>query len=312
MDPKNQKNLIHLRYSVIIFTRNEPCSIRKAIDAILSQIKKQNTELFAELLVVAPDKETCDIVHAIEQKLAGNPPVIRFIQDKGIGKPAALNLVMTRARGDICVLTDGDVVIQPGALKALLSHFIDLAIGAVSGHPIPRDSRNTKYGFWAHLLTQAGAHRVRTEASTHGKIIECSGYLMAFRKNLFTPIPEDALSDDPVISHVIWSKKQKIAYASDAKVMVKYPDNFSDWKKQKIRGMAGYHQGYLGNEKMRSGFKESAKIGWAFKYAHGARELWWTVQLIFARIYVWFAAMWYIKVLKKDFNEVWTRVESTK
>lgn len=49
-----------------------------------------------------------------------------------------------------------------------------------------------------------------------------------------------------------------------------------------------------------------------FTYPKNLKELWWTKLLYFARIYLWLVIFWQIKILKKPFNKIWQRVESTK
>ena len=60
-------------------------------------------------------------------------------------------------------------------------------------------------------------------------MIVCSGYLYAFRKNLIDKIPENALAEDAVISHMIYEQGYKTAYTPNAKVFIKYPTNMKDW-----------------------------------------------------------------------------------
>ena len=300
-----------IHYSVLIFTKNEHRTIRKAIESIRQQKGFQDYEV----LVVAPDEKTKQIVEEVQSEsgiLNGESGTIRFVQDRGKGKPAAINLAVQQAQGDILVLTDGDVFIDHDALHYLLRPFIDSYVGATTGRPFPQDSRDTKYGYWAHVLTQAGAHRIRMQQQKKGGIIECSAYLMAIRKNLVDPIPEDALTDDPILSRMVWSKNHSVVYAPKARVYVKYPTNFHDWKLQKVRSVAGYYQGYLGKDTMRSAKKEAARVRWVLTYPRTIREFIWTIELVFARLYIWFAAMWKIKVQGKDFHEMWKRVESTK
>ena len=134
---------------------------------------------------------------------------------------------------------------------------------------------DTMFGFWSHLLTDAGAHSVRLERSDKGKFIACTGYLYAIR-NVVNKIPEDALADDAVISHIIWDKGYKIKYAPNALVYVRYPTNFKDWMLQKKRSAGGYRQikQYFGHgPKMRS-FGREVIFGWykALAYPKTVRE----------------------------------------
>lgn len=372
--------------SVIITTYKEPETLPKAIQAILNDIR--NSEEFVptkvgiltevgiisretfEILVVGPDKETEKIVKKFQQKLLKllssadfndrqkqrNRILIRYLKDKGIGKPAALNLAFQEARGEILVLTDGDVWMGKNSLRYLLApffagdkvsvsqrqvsvspRFAEGKVGAVSGHPVSINSRENLFGYWSHFLTDA-ADFVRRKKTRRGEYLVCSGYLYAIR-NLIKEIPEQTLVEDSIISQLIWQKGYKIAYEPEAIVYVKYPDNFSDWLKQKIRATGGYVQKIksqkskvkscppshkasadapISNQikdlkklgKMRGFLEEiSDGIKLFFTYPKNLKEFFWTKLLYLARLYLWLMIFWQIKILKKP---SWPRVESTK
>lgn len=288
--------------SIVITAYKEPKTIGKAIDQVL---KNKINEKF-ELLICAPDKETLDVAKSYSKKNKN----IKLIKDEGKGKPAALNVIFNKAKGNILVLTDGDVYVHENAIQPLLDKLKDPLVGAVSGHPLPLNSRTTKFGYWSHLLTEM-VHIWRKKA----RFISCSGYLYAIRKNLFEKMPENTLSDDAYNSHIVKNKGYKIAYSEKSIVHIRYPTNFSDWIKQKKRSAGGYNQiKYIFKEKNidRSLTKESIGIFSVLKYPRSIQELFWTLELIFARIYLWILIFWDINFRKKDFKKVWVRIESTK
>ena len=209
--------------SIIITSWNEPETISFAIKKIIEN-KLDNFEL----LVIAPDKETLDVVKSFKSKK------IIAIKDEGIGKPAALNLVRSKAKGDLLILTDGDVYVGQDSLSHLIKPFEDEKIGAVSGHPISKNKINSLFGYWAYVLTNI-AHERRLSAIKNNKRFFCSGYLFAIRKEIFPDLDKKILSEDGFISHNVYEKGYKIDYSPLSKVYVKYPTNFSDWIAQKER-----------------------------------------------------------------------------
>jgi len=288
--------------SIIITTREEPKTIGKAIESIL----KNNPKNF-EILIVAPDDETLEATRAFKKRKN-----IKIFRDKGKGKSAALNFVVSKAKGNILVLTDGDVYIGENSLTSLLRPFKDKKIGAVAGNPISINSKKTMLGFWAYLLTKIADKR-RLRANILKKRFFCSGYLFAIRKKLFPKLPENLLSEDGFISHSVYRKKYKISYIPEAKVYVKYPTNFEDWIKQKKRSIGGYNQikKLIGIE-IRSFKQESLGGLELFKLTSNFKELIWLLILFSARIYLWFVIYRDINIRKKSHREVWLRVESTK
>lgn len=292
--------------SIIITTFKEGPTLSKSLERILNQ-KSFNFDY--EVLVVAPDQESREIV----EKFAKHYPQVRYIQDKAKGKPAALNLAIPKAEGDIIVSTDGDVLMGRNALPELLSFFQDPKVGATSGRPVSTNSRKTLWGYWSHFLTNA-AHKKREKKN----IWPCSGYLYAFRK-IKTKIPSETFSEDALITEIVRQQGYLIKYAPQAKVYVKYPNNFQDWLRQKVRSTGGYlqkakiSQKQIGMKKMRNFGQE---VGEGFKlfftYPQNFREYFWTFLLYLARIYLWLLVFWKIVLRKTKFNLIWQRVESTK
>lgn len=286
--------------SVIITSYKEEKTIGKSIESILNNNLKEKYEI----LVLAPDESTLNVAKKYKH--------VQVIKDKGEGKPAALNLAFKKAKGNILILTDGDVYISDNSLKNLLEPFNNKKIGAVTGRPVSIDSKKTKFGFFGHLLSDIAHHR-REIASKTKKRFYCSGYLFAIRAGIITKVPEDALSEDGIISHKVYSKGFEIAYSPNSEVYIKYPTNFKDWINQKQRSAGGYNQikKYSGIE-IRSFSKESAGIFQVLKYPKTIKEFFWTIQLIFMRLYLWFVIFKNINLKNKESKKIWVRVESTK
>ena len=290
--------------SIIITAYKEEQTIGRAIQSILDN----DLEVPYEILIIAPDKETLDVARIY----SGKDSKIKVIRDKGAGKPFALNLAISYAKGKILILTDGDVYIEKNALSNLISPLKDESVGAVCGHPISTNSKNNLFGYWSYVLTKI-AHERRLVAVQNNKRFFCSGYLFAIRKELFPQLSEELLSEDGFISHEVYEEGYKIVYSPDSEVYVKYPNNFSDWIIQKKRSAGGYNQikNLIGTE-IRSFKKESSGIFGLFKYVSKIKEFFWLILLFLARIYLWFVIYKDINFKKKSHKEIWQRVDSTK
>lgn len=293
--------------SIIITAYKEHRTIAKAIDSFLNQ----NINNKYEIIAIAPDKETSDIIKSFSKKYKQ----VKYLKDPGKGKPVALNLALKHAKGDFFILTDGDVFVSKNSVKELMNKFSNSQIGAVSGRPVSLNTRDNIYGYWSHLLSDM-ADKLRKELISKGKFIVCSGYLYAIRKGIVDSIPDESLSDDAVISYITANKGYKISYAEKAQVFIKYPDNFKDWIKQKKRSTGGYNQlKYLNirqDQVMRSFPKELSRFLDVFSYAKNIKELLWTFLLVLSRLYLWIVIFVQVNILKKELKKVWVRIESTK
>ena len=298
--------------SVIITTYKEPKTLPKAINSILSQAPKGMGEEM-EIIVVGPDRQT----KAVVQKFFFHYFFIKYIQDRGEGKPAAFNLAIKKSKGDVIVSTDGDVIVGSNAIRNLIYPFKSRNVGAVSGRPVSVNERNSILGYWSHFLTDA-AHQMRIKRN----VWPCSGYLYAFRKKLVENIPSSLLAEDGFITQMICDKGYLIKYCPKAEVYVKYPNNLKDWLKQKVRSAGGYAQ-KIKNKKSKIKKLESLKtrsfrqealggIKLFFTYPKSVKEFFWTILLYLTRIYLWLVIFWKIRIRKEKFKAIWKRIESTK
>ena len=289
--------------TIIITSYKEEKTIGRAIESILKN-KLNNYEI----LVTAPDESTLKVARTYQKKNKN----IKVIRDFGKGKPAALNIAISKSRGDILILTDGDVYIGEKSLAPLISFFKNPNIGAVSGNPNSLNSRKNLFGYWADILTKTANFR-RKKAVLYKKRFFCSGYLFAIRKKIFPILPEGLLSEDGFISHLVYSNGYRIGYSESSMVYVKYPTNFKDWILQKKRSAGGYSQiKKMINTEIRSFKKESSGFLYLLKEAKSFKELWWIILLFLARVYLWILIYKEIRMSKKDSRTIWKRVESTK
>ncbi len=291
--------------SVLITAFREAATVGRAIEAFLPQLPAD-----AEILVVCPDPATTVVV----DDYAARYPVVRHVADPQRGKPAALDVGLRAARGDVVVLSDGDVVVAEDALTLLLAPFADQQVGAVSGHPVSVSQRDTVLGYWSHLLTD-GIHQMRLARDRAGQFLVCSGYLFAFRRALIERVSEDALAEDAVLSHLIARQGYRIRYAPRAHVFVKYPTTYRDWLRQKVRSAGGYAQDYVRKSplRMRSAWLEMLNgTLLALRYPHSLREFLWTLILFAARLHLWLLVFVNVRLLRRPLTALWQRVETTK
>ncbi len=291
------------KIAVLISSFKEPKTIGKAIESFLGQkgLKK------FKLIVSTPDKETQDIV----KKYKG----VELFEDPGKGKSYAINYALNRIKEDILILSDGDVFVGNNSVEEILKKFENPVIGCVTGRPIPMEDKKTKYGYWANFLFDS-AHKLRRKLHQEGKFVDCSGYLYAFRNEIVEDFPLD-VADDAIIPYLLVEKGYKIAYAENATVYVKNASTVKDWAKQKIRTRKSFTRlgKYIDLKKYPhlKTFKDEAKgIAWLLKYPKNIKEFFWTIQLVFARIYIWVRYYLDITLSHKLYTDGWERIESTK
>lgn len=290
---------------VIIASYNEPKSTLKAVNAFLNQNIKQELRV----IVIDPFPE---IERFLKKNI--NDKRFNFILDTGEGKNEALSMVFQEyysdSKEDFFILSDGDVYVSENSINEIMKKFKDSKVGFVSGKPVPVESRNVKYGYWANLLF-SGIDKVRKKMSQKEKFFQGTGYLSAIRKGIISEVPLGA-ADDVLIPYLIWKKGHKIAYADKAEVYVKSPGNWGDWVKQKVRNIKGHEniKNITPDMPRTKSFFNEIKEGtiFALTYPENLMEFFWTLQLFPARLYIYIKAFREI-AQKKRYIDGWREEE---
>jgi cellulose synthase/poly-beta-1,6-N-acetylglucosamine synthase-like glycosyltransferase len=129
------------------------------------------------------------------------------------GKASVLTRLVPAAQGDVVVLTDANVMLEPGALRALVRRFRDPAVGAVVGRLqlVNPDSHEVEEGVYWRYETL-----LKYYEGKHGCVLGANGGIYAIRRLLFSPLGADTVTDDFVIPARIAVRGWKVLFAPDA------------------------------------------------------------------------------------------------
>jgi cellulose synthase/poly-beta-1,6-N-acetylglucosamine synthase-like glycosyltransferase len=206
---------------------------------------------------------------------------------------------------DFFILTDGDVYVSKDAINEIIHAFNDPRIGCLTGKPVSLDNKTTKYGYWANMFFD-GIDRVRTNLSSSGSFLECSGYLFAIRKGVIADFPLQT-SEDSIIPYLFYKKGYKIGYVPKAQVFVKNPANWEDFVRQKVRNIKAHENlNTIAPDMPRTkSFFNEIRFGlfFALTYPRSCKESIWTIQAMFARLYIYVKAFSASK--KKGYTDGW-------
>lgn len=307
-----------MKISILITAWKEEKTIGKCIETFLGDYKGD-----FEVLLACPDGETLAAAEEAMQR-QGMEDHLVHVQDPGEGKPAALNMLMEKAKGEIWFFGDGDVFYGPDVIAKILTRFeADNDLQAITGRPVSADSKNNMMGYWGNLLADAAHHKRSIDlGGKSSRLVKerpffpVSGYLYAMRAQQIE-LPTDVLADDGYISYAIHDKGGKIGYEPEALVYVKYATTLRDYLKQKKRSTGGYIQlwqyGFVSKENNTRSLGRELEYAWfPIKYAANLKQLWWSVLMYPVRLYMWLIIFWERKIRKKDFVKTWVRIESTK
>ncbi len=199
---------------------------------ILTALEKQVLSSCSIDEIIVVSSGSTDRTDSIVKEFAKNKKITLISQPTREGKASAINLFLSKSKGDIVVLESADTLPAPEAIEKLVSVFNDPKIGMAGGRPHPVDKTRTFMGYCTQYLWWMH-HQI---ASKRPKL----GEMVAFR-NIVKEIPVDTAVDEACIEAIICNKGFKTAYVPEAVVKNKGPGSISDFLKQRRRISAGHY-----------------------------------------------------------------------
>jgi biofilm PGA synthesis N-glycosyltransferase PgaC len=289
-----------IKCSIGITAHNEEANIAEILRAMLSQ--RLHAVEISEIIVVASGC-TDRTVEIVQEFAAQEPRIQLHIQEKREGKTSAINVFLSHAREDICVLESGDTVPHEDAIENMVRMFADAAVGMTGAHKVPVNTPDHIVGFLSHLRLKM-EHQLCLEIPRLGELI-------AFRK-VFDQIPPDVAMDEAFVEALVIRRGLQVRYAPDAVVFNMGPATVNDFIKQRRRN----HAGHL-HLKAKYGYEVSSMesprlLKLAFDEIWGALRLIWILFVLavlegYARLLGW----WDYRVHKRT-QVVWDIAWTTK
>jgi len=224
-------------------------------------------------------------------------------QERREGKNSAVNLFLSQAKGDVCVLVNADNTLEPDSLARLLAPFSDPTVGMAGGRPVPTNDKRTVSGFAVHMLWDMH-HRL---SLLYPKV----GELVAFR-NMGITLPTTMQSDEDIMRMELEKKGLRTVYVPQAIVYNKGPTTVRDFLKQRTRVNIGeqymkriydYDIPTWNPKWLLRSYMDFLRDNW--------RDLPRTIAAMGLEAYARIYAVLYVKLDRGD-KAVWSQVSSTK
>lgn len=217
--------------SLVIAAYNEEKVIREKLENSLAlDYPKDRFEI-----VVASDGST-DATNDIVRDFADRGVVLHELVPRG-GKTHALNRVIPKTQGAIIVLSDANTMYQPDAIRMLVRHFSDPAVGAVSGDVRlvnAADSHARAEGFYYRYERQ-----IQIWESRLGSIIGADGAMYAVHRDRFRSPSNAIILDDFVISMTVARLGYRVLYEPAAVAIERGTQSSGEEFQRKVRIVAG-------------------------------------------------------------------------
>ena len=179
--------------TVLIPAYNEASCIAKTIQDKLDQDYPRDK---LEIIVVSDGSTdgTDDIVRGF-----AHLGVLLLRREGREGKAAALNEAVRHASGEILVFSDANSLFGPSAIRFLVENFADPEVGYVTGM-LRYLGDGAGLGGSAYMRHE---ERLRLAESRIGSIIGVNGGVDAIRRELYTDIPLELITDFVLPLHVV-------------------------------------------------------------------------------------------------------------
>jgi poly-beta-1,6-N-acetyl-D-glucosamine synthase len=210
---------------------------------VITHFDKSLSILISQILAQSIGQHTLEEVYVITSGLIENERteieriseksrILRIIETpQRLGKAHSVNIFLSKASGDICVLVSGDVLIGKNTFEELLVQFEDKDIGCIGTHIIPKNEEIGFIGYAVNLIWRIH-HNLSFENPKMGEVI-------AFR-NVIKRISEKTAVDEAWIESEIIKKGFKSSYSPNAIVYNAGPKTIEEYIMQRRRIHAGH------------------------------------------------------------------------
>ena len=269
----------NFKVSVLMAVHNEEAVIRqKIISLVRCDYPSENLEILVGS--DASDDATDTILEELSRDNNGLIKLAKYTTRTG--KPAIINDLSEKARGEILVITDANVIPEKDTITKLVRNFNNPSIGLADTWLI--SSTNGKDGIAlpgkAYLSIESKMKLI--EGRLWGTMMGPFGGFYAVRKSLYMPNSRDTLADDFRICMNVIRHGEKAICDHEAVVHEDISNNLADEFKRKVRISAGNFQ----NLKYFSGIliRPFSRISFSFishKVIRWLAPVFWLILIVF-------------------------------
>jgi cellulose synthase/poly-beta-1,6-N-acetylglucosamine synthase-like glycosyltransferase len=224
--------------SVLIAAYNEKQVISSKIESII----RGEYPLEGLEILVGSDASTDGTNEELLTLAAAHPNIQGLFFEERTGKPGVINQLVEKARGDILMITDANVMLDTRTILEVVSRFRDPDVGLVDTMMINthlhKDGISRQERFYISREVRIKHH----ESLIWGSMMGPFGGCYAVRKELYKPVPGNFLVDDFYINMSVLRQGFKCISNLDAKVYEDVSNNLWEEFRRKKRISAGNFQ----------------------------------------------------------------------
>ncbi len=224
--------------SVIMSVYNEEKVLENKINSIYSTSFPKG-----KMEVIIGSDGSCDQSEEILHKMKKELTNFSFYHSNiRRGKPNVLNDLVSKAKGDILIFTDANVLLNESTITGLVKHFKNPEIGLVDSIMINTGIKKNGISRQESAYISMEVDMKHREGLVWGTMMGPFGGCYAMRKNLFIPIPDNFLVDDFFLNLNVLKNRKKSINDMKATVSEDVSDMLIEEFRRKKRIAAGSFQ----------------------------------------------------------------------
>jgi poly-beta-1,6-N-acetyl-D-glucosamine synthase len=221
--------------SIVLAVRNEAARLPARIENLL----QLNYPGRRELIVVS--NGSTDPTRDVLQQYADR---VQAVEIPAGGKARALNVGVSIASGDILIFADARQQFSPDALVELAANFVDPNVGGVTGELILDAEHGETTSSVAEGVGLYWKYEkwLRRNESAVWSTLGATGAIYAIRRQLWRPLPADALLDDVLVPMRVVLDGRRIVFEEKARAYDQASSDAAAETRRKTRTLAGNYQ----------------------------------------------------------------------
>ena len=181
-----------------------------------------------------------DSTNEIVRQYASQGKRVHLVELERTGKAGAINKAILSLTGNVTVFSDANTEFEPHAVKILVKHFQDKAVGCVCGRLIYRNPGGVISGKGESMYWRYETMLKKLESS-FGYVCGANGAIYAIRRELFEPLPQRTINDDFTISMKIVRKGYQCLYEENALAYEEIAPTMQSEFRRHVRDGAGHY-----------------------------------------------------------------------
>ncbi len=233
-------NSFYPTVSILMAVYNEEKVIRQKIESVFStNYPKGEFGIF-----VGSDGSSDQTNNILTELSKKHKNLSVHIFKERMGKANVINRLADRAKGEIFILTDANVLFDENTIPELVTMFRDQETGLVDTNMINRGLKKDGISIQEKAYISMEVKTKNLEGKIWGTMMGPMGGCYAIRRELYLPVPDNLLVDDFYINMKVLQKGKKAINNLNAKVYEDVSNDLGEEFRRKTRIATGDFQNF--------------------------------------------------------------------